>query len=550
MEMENRLYYGDNLGVMRDSIEDESIDLIYLDPPFNSRATYNILFKDESGEFAPSQVKAFSDTWHWYDAAEDYDELRIRAPEAVRRLIEGLYDFMGPCSMMAYLVMMTSRLLEMKRILKKTGSLYLHCDPTAGHYLKILLDHIFGFKNYRNEIIWKRTLGHHLATRRFDVMTDFLFFYSKTDDYIYNPRFRPLIEEEVIAKFPYIEEETERRFTHRQLEQPQNVRTKGETRIIQGKTIKTEQGWRWSQETIDKRFKINPYLIYWTSSGRPRYKIYADEYKGQKVGSLWDDIMPLSSNDRERLGYPTQKPLALLERIIEASSNPGDIVFDPFCGCGTTIEAAEKLGRRWMGVDITHLAIQLIRKRLNDAFEEECRYRIIGIPEDYGSARALAQQDKYEFQWWALSLVDARPFGGEDAKKKGRDRGIDGIYPFIDDVKRKSKIAVISVKGGKTGPVDVRELKGTVEREKAAMGVLIILDPPTKEMRNEAASAGFYESELFKKKFPRIQILSVKEYFDEGQRAQLPMFTGRSIAFKRAPRVKKSDDNNQNSLPL
>ena len=548
--MENRLYYGDNLRVMRENIPDESVDLIYLDPPFNSKATYNILFKDEMGEVAPSQVKAFSDTWHWYDAAEDYDELRIQAPETVRRLVEGLYDFIGPCSMMAYLVMMTSRLLEMKRILKKTGSLYLHCDPTAGHYLKILLDHIFGFKNYRNEIIWKRTLGHHLATRRFDVMTDFIYFYSKTDDYIYNPRFRPLTEEEIIDKFPYIEEETERRFTHRQLEQPQNVRTKGETRIIQGKTIKTEQGWRWSQETIDKRLKINPYLVYWTSSGRPRYKIYADEYKGQKVGSLWDDIQPLSSNDRERLGYPTQKPLALLERIIAASSNPGDIVFDPFCGCGTTIEAAEKLGRRWMGVDITHLAIQLIRKRLNDAFEEECRYRIIGIPEDYGSARALAMQDKYEFQWWALSLVDARPFGGEDAKKKGGDRGIDGIYPFIDDEKRKSKIVIISVKGGKTGPVDVRELKGTVERENAAMGVLITLDPPTKEMRNEAAAAGFYESELFKKKFPKIQILSVKEYFDEGQRAQLPMFTGRSIAFKQAPKVRKGDKDNQNSLLL
>ena len=548
--MENRLYYGDNLRVMRENIPDESVDLIYLDPPFNSKATYNILFKDEMGEVAPSQVKAFSDTWHWYDAAEDYDELRIQAPETVRRLVEGLYDFIGPCSMMAYLVMMTSRLLEMKRILKKTGSLYLHCDPTAGHYLKILLDHIFGFKNYRNEIIWKRTLGHHLATRRFDVMTDFIYFYSKTDDYVYNPLFSPLKEEETIVKFPYIEEETERRFTHRQLEQPQNVKTKGETRIIQGKTIKTEQGWRWSQDTIDKRLKRNPYLVYWTSSGRPRYKIYADEYKGQKVGSLWDDIQPLSSNDRERLGYPTQKPLALLERIIAASSNPGDIVFDPFCGCGTTIEAAEKLGRRWMGVDITHLAIQLIRKRLNDAFEEECRYRIIGIPEDYGSARALAMQDKYEFQWWALSLVDARPFGGEDAKKKGGDRGIDGIYPFIDDEKRKSKIVIISVKGGKTGPVDVRELKGTVERENAAMGVLITLDPPTKEMRNEAAAAGFYESELFKKKFPKIQILSVKEYFDEGQRAQLPMFTGRSIAFKQAPKVRKGDKDNQNSLLL
>ena len=548
--MENTLYYGDNLKIMREEIEDESVDLIYLDPPFNSKATYNILFKDESGEAPPSQIKAFSDTWHWPDAAEDFDDLRTQAPETVRRLIEGLYEFIGPCSMMAYLVMMVSRLLEMKRILKRTGSLYLHCDPTASHYLKLLLDCIFGIRNFRNEILWKRTLGHHLSSRSFDNMVDMLFLYSKTDNYIFNNQFLELTEKEIEKKFPYVEQETGRRYTHRQLEQPQNVKSKGETRIIQGKKIKTEQGWRWSQETLNKRVKKNPYLIYWTSSGRPRYKIYADEYKGRKIGNLWDDIAPLSSMDSERLRYPTQKPLALLERIIKVSSNPGDTVLDPFCGCGTTIEAAEKLDRKWMGIDITHLAIQLIRKRLHDAFEDKCSYKVFGLPEDYGSACTLAEQNKYEFQWWALSLVDARPVGGEDEKKKGRDKGIDGIYPFIDEEKRKSKIVVISVKGGSTGPVHVRELKGTVEREKAAMGILITLDPPTNDMKTEAATAGFYESYLFKKKFPKIQILSVKEYFEENQRAQLPRFTKRSIAFKQAPKVVKEREDNQNRLDI
>ena len=549
--MENKLYYGDNLKVMRESIPDESVDLVYLDPPFNSNATYNILFKDESGEAASSQIKAFSDTWHWPDAMEEYADLRVNAPENVRRFIEGLYDFMGPCPMMAYLVMMTLRLLELKRVLKKDGSIYLHCDSTASHYLRIMMDQIFGVKLFRNEILWKRTMGHHLSQRRFDVMTDSILFYSKSDDFFFKSQYKEISENELNNKFPYVEKDTGRKFTHRQLEQPQNVGSKGETRIIDGKEISTEQGWRWSQDTINKRLKKNPHLIYWTSNGRPRYKIYADEYRGIKIGNLWDDVPPLSSQDSERLSYPTQKPLGLLKRIVESSSDEGDVVFDPFCGCGTTIEAAEALGRKWVGIDVTHLSIQLVRKRIEDAFEGKCEYFVHGIPEDYGSAKELAKQDKYEFQWWALSLVDARPFGGEDAKKKGMDRGIDGIYPFIDDEKHKSKIAVVSVKGGKTGPVHVRELKGTVEREKAAMGIMITLDPPTKEMEIEASSAEFYKSELFKKRFPKIQILSVKDYFEKGSRAELPRFTGRSIAFKKAPKVIKEDkEKKQNHLDL
>jgi hypothetical protein len=280
------------------------------------------------------------------------------------------------------------------------------------------------------------------------------------------------------------------------------------------------------------------------------YRDYLDEKPGVLPRDWWTDIPFLNRAARERLHYPTQKPLALLERIVKASSNPGDIVLDPFCGCGTAIEASERLHRKWIGIDITHLAIQLIRKRLSDAFGDECQFQVKGIPEDYPSAKLLASHDKYEFQWWALSLVDARPFGGEDAKKKGKDRGIDGIFSFKDEEKRKSKFVVISVKGGKTGPAHIRDLKGTVEREKASMGILITLDPPTREMRIEAGSAGFYESELFKKKFPKIQIISVKEYFEEKQRAELPRFTGRSIDFKKAPKVIKDNGENQNNLKI
>ncbi len=518
--MENTLFYGDNLKVMREQIDDESVDLIYLDPPFNSQATYNILFKDEAGQAPPSQIKAFTDTWHWPDAAEDYDDLRISAPDNVRRLLEGLYDFIGPCAMMAYLVMMTSRLLEMKRVLKKTGSIYLHCDPTASHYLKIILDRIFGTKNYKNEIAWCYK-ERELSKKHWNKKHDIILFYVKNPNIPYTFNWQSVTmgySSGTLAKFNLTDKDGRR----------YQIRGKGGPYT----------GKHGLSPDIEEE---HPELV---------YRDYLDTKPGVLPRDWWSDIPFINRAARERLGYPTQKPMALLARIIEVSSKPGDTVLDPFCGCGTTIEAAEKLGRKWIGIDITHLAIQLIRKRLNDVFEGECSYKVFGIPEDYISAKALAKQDKYEFQWWALSLVDARPVGGVEEKKKGRDRGIDGIYPFIDDEKRKSKAVIISVKGGATGPVHVRELKGTVEREKAAMGALITLDPPTSEMRTEAATAGFYESELFKKKFPKIQILSVREYFDEGLRAQFPRFTGRSIAFKKAPRVQKDKPDNQNKMEL
>ena len=543
--MENTLYYGDNLQIMREHIEDESVDLIYLDPPFNSKADYNVLYKDELGDAPPAQKRAFRDSWHWYEAVEDYEDLQIEAPEKVRKLITGLYEFVGPSPMMAYLVMMTSRLIEMHKKLKKTGSIYLHCDTTAGHYLKIIMEIIFGADNFRNVIIWQR-FNFHANAKRWGRIHDEILFFSKSSESIKSFKTPRKEYKESYIKSHFKKDDKGRFFRLDNASAP----GEGPPKYFFGKLINPPKGarWRWSQEKIDEL--CDKGLIVLTGTGRPALIRYLDEMPGHPIGDIWTDIPPINPMAKERLGYATQKPLKLLERIIEASSDEGDIVFDPFCGCGTTIEAAEKLGRNWIGIDITHHAIILIKKRLEDAFGDECKYNTVGLPEDYPSAKALAEHDKYEFQWWALSLCDARPAGGVDDKKKGADQGIDGIYPFIDDEKRQSKIAVISVKGGKTGPDHIRDLKGVVERENAAIGVLITLDPPTNAMKVEASTAGFYESEVFKKKYPKIQILSVKEYFEKGERAQLPLHTGRSIAFKKAPKVEKIKDDNQNHLDL
>jgi site-specific DNA-methyltransferase (adenine-specific) len=544
--MENTLYYGDNLKVMRESIPDESVDLVYLDPPFNSRADYNVLYKDELGEAPPAQVRAFTDFWHWTDAVEEFAEIQTTAPERVRKLLKGMYEIIGPTPMMAYAVKMTSRLVEIHKKIKKTGSIYLHCDSTAGHYLWQIMEVIFGSANFQNVIVWKR-FNFHANAKRWGRIQDYIIYFTKS------PLGKDLFNiQRVTYKESYIKSHFKKDDNGR-IYRLDNALAKGAGKPMRffDKMIAPppKSRWRWSQKKINELCEKG--LIVRTKTGRPAIKRYLDEMPGHPIGDIWTDIPPINPMAKERLGYETQKPVALLERIINASSVEGDIVFDPFCGCGTTIEAAEKLNRKWIGIDITHHAISLVRKRLNDAFGEDCKYVVKGLPEDYPSAVLLAgQKDKYEFQWWALSLVGARPAGNESEKKKGADKGIDGIYPFIDDETRKSKIVIVSVKAGATGPIHIRELKGTVERENAVMGVLITLDPPTDAMRLEAATAGFYESQVFKKKSPKIQIISVKEYFDEGLRANLPLHTGRSIAFKKAPKVLKENKEDQNNLEI
>ena len=520
----NRLYYGDNLTVLRNDIRDESVDLIYLDPPFNSQATYNVLFRSPSGEQSHAQIEAFEDTWHWGDEAERaFDEVLHGHNAEAAELLRAMRTFLKENDMMAYLAMMAPRLIELQRVLKPNGSLYLHCDPTASHYLKLLMDAAFGVRNFRNEIIWKRTSSHGNVSVGYGDVTDSIFFYSQGDKPTWNQIYLPYTQKHIDTKFTYKEADG-RVFTTSDLRNP-GVRP---NLMYEYKGYKPHpNGWAISREKMEQYDKEGRLWFPPNKSGRIRLRRYLDEQPGQKVQTLWDDIAPINSQAQERLGYPTQKPLALLERIIQASSNPGDVVLDPFCGCGTAVHAAQKLKREWIGIDITHLAISLIEKRLKDAFPG-IKYEVHGTPKDLDGAQALAAQDKYQFQWWAVSLVNAVPFGG---KKKGADTGIDGLIYFKPEGKATEK-AIVSVKGGDNVNVAmVRDLAHVVDREKARIGIFITLTEPTGPMKTEAVKAGYYET--IYGKYPKIQILTIDELFS-GKQPKIPLID--PSAFKKAAR--------------
>lgn len=537
---QNTLFYGDNLYILRDYIPDESIDLIYLDPPFNSQRTYNVLFKYESGEESEAQIAAFDDTWHWNSAAEEtYHDLVTAAPDRISQMIAALRQFIGPSQMLAYLVMMAARLVELHRVLKPTGSLYLHCDPTASHYLKIILDTIFGPGNFRNEITWKRRHGFTSAvhsSNQFGNCTDIIFFYAKSESAPFNPQYNRETKEyqEYIDKYFTLIDENGRRYQATSLTNP----AYRPNLIYEYKGYKPpKNGWMITKEKMEQWDKEGKIHFPKKKDGRLRRKSFADELKGMPVQNLWDDINQLGAHDAERLGYPTQKPLALLERILEASSDPGDIILDPFCGCGTTVAAAQKLGRRWIGIDITHLSITLMKYRLKEMFPD-AKFQIVGEPTSVQSARQLAQDDRFQFEWWALSLVKARPSGGEQGSKqgkKGADRGIDGVITFIDDASGKAKRILVQVKSGKVSSSQIRDLVGTVKREGAAMGFFISLENPTRDMTTEAVSAGFYQSPGWNQRFPTIQILTIEELL----RGVAPQMPPTSMTFKQAQRVKE-----------
>lgn len=538
----NTLYYGDNLKILREYIKDESVDLIYLDPPFNSNRNYNVLFKDESGTQSESQITAFEDTWHWSGTTPQvYNEL-INEPDKVGRMIESLYQFIGTNQMMAYLVMMAVRLKELHRVLKPTGSLYLHCDPTASHYLKILLDTIFGAENYRNEITWKRKTGRgetQHKSNRYGTVTDIILFYSKTDENVFNSQFNsdaPGYQDYVDKFFKHTDEEG-RKYRIADLSSPSlRPNLKYEYRGYKP----PDNGWAISREKMEQFEKEGRLHFPKDPNGRIQRRRFLEELKGKPVQNLWDDIDMISSQSAERLGYPTQKPVALLERIVSASSNEGDVVLDPFCGCGTTIAAAQKLNRQWIGIDITHLSVGLQKLRLKDSFgltaltESQAdkykndlppdKYKVVGQPEDLEGAKELAEKDKYGFQWWVLPLIGAKAFGSEAGKregKKGADGGIDGNIVFTDDNSGKAKRVVVSVKGGHVNVSHIRDLGHVVEREKAAIGVYLTLEPPTKPMIEEAAKAGFYHSDRWNRDYPRLQILTVQDILN-GKTVQMP----------------------------
>lgn len=561
-----RLYYGDNLQVLREHISDEFIDLIYLDPPFNSKADYNVLFKNATGERSEAQITAFEDTWTWGIESEHFlDQLRDKKGE-LYELLDLLVRTLGKNSLSAYLVMMAIRLLELHRVLKSTGSLYLHCDPTASHYLKMISDLVFEPINFRNEIVWKRT-GSHGGAKRWGPVHDLILLYTKSKIYTWNQVYQDY-DEDYVKDFYRFEDD---KGCYRLVTLTAAGVRKGDSGKPWRGVNPTDVGRHWAlpvkaiesltnsiykslstQEKLDILNANN--LIYWPVKGQvPQYKRYLDEAPGTQIQDIISDIKPVSSQARERLGYPTQKPLALLERIIQASSNKGDIILDPFCGCGTAIHAAENLGRNWIGIDITHLAIALIEKRLKDAFPKKfiqdenknqklvpgIEFEVEGTPKDLDAALDLFERDPYQFQWWACSLVNAQPYKD---KKKGADGGIDGLIFFEDvvDLKKSNKTAVkkiiVSVKGGKNINASmIRDLRGTMETNKADIGLFVTLTTPTKPMIKEAAASGFYKAGNGRY-YAKIQILTIEELLTKQKRPEFFDMKQGELTFKNAQR--------------
>jgi DNA modification methylase len=474
----NLLYYGDNLDILKRYVEDQSVDLVYLDPPFKSNPNYNVLFKEQNGSRAASQIRAFEDTWTWDQEDEAIFAELVTAGGRVADVMQAFRAFLGPCDMLAYLVMMCPRLLELRRTMKPTASIYLHCDPVASHYLKMLMDAVFEPGNFRNEIIWcyKRWPSKQ---DNFQQMHDVILRYSKSENVIWNRLYEDFTEQ-----------------------------TK--KRIKGGMKIKHIVG----------------------ESGKILIRPTTEKSPGVAMCDYWN-IPMIAGQAKERLGYPTQKPEALLERIIQASSNEGDLVLDPFCGCGTTVAVAQKLKRRWIGIDITHLAITLMKQRLKDAFGDSVQFQVMGEPVSMPDAAALAESDPYQFQWWALGLVGARPTEG----KKGADKGIDGKVVFQGDEAGKFETVVISVKAGNTGAAHVRDLKGVLDREKAAIGVLISMQEPTSPMKTEAVTAGFFESQTWGRKYPKIQLLTVADLL-AGKQIAMPPIKQVGATFKKAPKAR------------
>ncbi|CAN5335798.1 site-specific DNA-methyltransferase [soil metagenome] len=526
------LYWGDNLEILRTYIPDGSVDLVYLDPPFNSNRNYNVLFKETNRAESDAQIEAFTDTWHWTQQAEEtYAELihGNNVPQKVSDLIVAMRSFIGSNDVMAYLVMMTIRLLELHRVLKPTGSIYLHCDPTASHYLKVVMDTIWHPANFKSEIIWKRSSAHSdtkQGRKQHGRIHDVILFYTKGDQWIWSPVYTPYDQSYVDTFYRHVEVETGRRYTLGDLTGPGGAAKGNPSYEVMGVT----RYWRFSRERMEQLIREGR-VVQGRPGSVPRYKRYLDEQQGIPLQDVWTDVDPIGAHATERLGYPTQKPEALLERIIKASSNEGDVVFDPFCGCGTTIAVAERLNRRWIGIDVTHLAIAAIVSRMEAAFPgvEIERH---GEPADLGGARALAQLDRYDFQNWALAFVGARPIasGADGKSKKGADRGIDGVISFLGENEKTPHRCLVQVKSGAVNSRDIRDLKGTLERENAEMGVFITLAEPSSPMKLEAVEAGFYRSELMKQDYPRIQILTIAELFDQRSPQMPPRFSPYQLA--------------------
>ncbi len=510
----NQLWFGDNLTILREEIANESVDLVYLDPPFNSNANYNVLFRTPEDEAASAQIEAFRDTWTWGNEAQwAMDEIMVTGG-AIAAIIHALHSALGDSDMMAYLVMMAQRLHELRRVLKTTGSLFLHCDATASHYLKIILDTIFSPEQFANEIIWQRSTGKSLMSRRLPNNHDVILAFSRgrertwNSDELYEPYDLNNLPASIAEKYTH-DDGDGRKYQLDNLINP-NPNRPNLTYEFLGVT----KVWRWTRERMQEAYAAG--LVHQSGPGRvPRLKRYLDQQRGMPLGDVWTDIPPLNSQARERLGYPTQKPVKLLNRILRAATNPGDVVLDPFCGCGTTIAAAEEIGRNWIGIDVAFHAIKVIENRIR-AQSPNVVYDIGGIPRDFASAERLAQKDKFQFQWWANYLVGVQAL---KEVKRGPDRGIDGQMYFMNGPRGWGRV-LTSVKGGQhVGTKDVREFKAVIDREKAEMGLFICLHEATRDMRAEAASFGFVDTAHGH--LPRLQIVTIGEWF-RGARPVLP----------------------------
>ncbi len=533
------LYYGDNLDVLRRHVDPESVDLVYLDPPFKSNQDYNVLFAEKNGSRAAAQIKAFEDTWQWDMAAAAAFEETVEAGGKTAQAMIAFRTFLGENDMLAYLAMMAPRLVELRRVLKPTGSIYLHCDPTASHYLKMLMDAVFGPAFFLNEITWKRTHAHGNVGKNYGAISDVLLAYIKSNSYTWNQQHVQFDPEYVEQTFKF-KDPNGRRWQSVTLRNP-GLRPNLHFPFTASNGVTYQphpNGWACDIDRLKKYDREGRLQFPADPKGALRLKMYLDESPGGKLQNIWTDIPAIGSRAAERLGYPTQKPEALLERIIRSSSNEGDTVLDPFCGCGTTVAVAQRLNRRWIGIDITHLAIHLIRRRLRDAFGAKVfeTFKVIGEPVSKEDAQTLAESDPYQFQWWALGLVGARPA----EEKKGADKGVDGRIYFHEEKGGKTKQVVISVKAGKVQASFIRDLRGVLEREKAEIAVLISMETPTKPMRTEVASAGFYEGP-FERKYPKVQILTIEDLL-AGKEIDYPPASHKTDAtVKKAPKATKGE---------
>lgn len=532
----NQLYYGDNLEVMREHIAPGTIDLVYLDPPFNSNRNYNVIFgkhlRSDNGDAA--QIQAFGDTWTWTPATDDQYTAAVNGgvPGNVADALVAMRVLLTENDAMAYLVNMAPRLVELYRVMKPTGSLYLHCDPTMSHYLKVILDAIFGAENFLNEIVWKRTNARSTG-KRWPRVHDVLLMYAKGRQFY----FRPQKVAADAAKMPHT------LITGADGKKYQTYELTGQGVTAEGASGKPWRGfdpsamgrhWANSPETMNEWDSVG--LIHWPArNGFPRRRDaepFDEASRVVTVADIWTDVDRLNQTAAERLGYPTQKPLALLERIISASSKEDDIVLDPFCGCGTTVDAAQRLDRRWIGIDVTYIAIDLIEKRLQHTFGQSISetYTVYGIPRDLGGAHALFKHSPFDFERWVVSLIGAQP-----NQKQVGDKGVDGVARFHTDSRGTIGRLLVSVKGGRSvTPQFVRDLVGTVQTQKAQMGVLITMTEPTRGILDAVNHGGTYVWPVNDASFPRIQVITVDALL-RGERPRTPSLLLPYIAAAKAP---------------